>query len=36
MSIILHIAETVVFPATFVLAISKFEALYLYSKAGDM
>jgi hypothetical protein len=36
MSIISHIAEIVMFCATSVLAISKFEALYYYSEAADI
>lgn len=36
MSIISHIAEIVLFYATSVLAISKFEALHLYSEAADI
>jgi hypothetical protein len=36
MSVIPHIAEIVLFCAMSVLAISKSEALHLYSEAADM
>ena len=35
MSIIPHIAQIILFCAMSVLAISKFEALHLYSEAAD-